>query len=584
MSKEDQLTRDVIKSKVKEAKKLQAFVVDIYCRVSTDDQEDNTSLEGQEAEARIYCKKNDWIVGEVHKEVFSGYKYRERKKLEVIRQRYRDGKIQGVVIRTLDRLSRSQSHIAILMEEMEHYNVTLYSIKEVIDETPMGKFARMVLAFVAEMEREKIMDRTNTGRINKALVGKVPTGKKPPYGWKWTYTDKGERDYIVLDEKQAAVLQRGGTEYADGDSMDCIVGRFNAEGIIGPGGGRWYPSPLFRLITDPRMTGKGAKIFDRTNKRAKSHLGVINLPDGTYPQILSEELHARILVRTTMNAAAATRRSSVPEQFLLRAGFARCKYCGNALQGYVHRKKKGNLYYYQCCTKGAECYHHTAQAVTLDAEVWALVSLAADHQHLIERSINLASKKDLVAMDLNAVDRSIATWRGKIKNYESDLDDPSLRGDTRASIRQLLNAAYEMVEKFETEQAKIITHSVDIEKQKAAYNNLLEWCKKTKDMREELTYLQKRDFLQLLGITVFVGSRPDRYHPLDWDAKLGLPELDAILHEAAKSELCNSASSRSAPLAQATPSRVTRQAEPPPTSIGSPSAKSVAGTTRTPVP
>ncbi|MEO9029004.1 MAG: hypothetical protein ABI413_09330 [Ktedonobacteraceae bacterium] len=42
--------------------------------------------------------------------------------------------------------------------------------------------------------------------------------------------------------------------------------------------------------------------------------------------------------------------------------------------------------------------------------------------------------------------------------------------------------------------------------------------------------------------------------------------------------------SRSGPLAQATPSRVTRQAEPPPTSIGSPSAKSVAGTTRTPVP
>jgi len=323
-----------------------SVVVDIYCRVSTDDQEDNTSLDTQEAEARQYCKERGFIVGEVHKEIYSGYKYRERKKLDYMRQRYSDGKIQGVVVRTLDRLSRSQSHIAILLEEMDYHSVTLYSVKEVIDETPMGKFARLILAFVAEMEREKIMDRTNTGRINKALEGKVPTGKKPPYGWKWTYTENGERDRIVLDEDQAKVLQRGANEYADGDSADRIIGRFNAEGIPGPGGGKWYPGPFFRLITDPRMTGKNAKIFDRTNKRAKNHLGEIDLPDGTYPQILSEELHARILTRAAMNAAAATRRSSAPEQFLLRGGFARCKYCGNAMQGYVHRKKKGDLYYY----------------------------------------------------------------------------------------------------------------------------------------------------------------------------------------------------------------------------------------------
>lgn len=79
-------------------------------------------------------------------------------KLDLMRQRYREGKIQGVVIRTLDRLSRSQVHNAILMEEMEHHKVALFCIKENIDDTPMGKFIRMVLAFVAEMEREKIMD------------------------------------------------------------------------------------------------------------------------------------------------------------------------------------------------------------------------------------------------------------------------------------------------------------------------------------------------------------------------------------------------------------------------------------------
>src|ERR1700694_1756803 len=190
------------------------IVVDIYCRVSTDPQEDNTSLDEQEAAGRAYCEEHGYIVGMVHRETFSGYQYRERKKLTLMRERYRDGKIQGAVIRTLDRLSRSQTHVAILMEEMEHYGITLHSVKEVIDDTPMGKFARMVLAFVAEMEREKIMDRTSTGRISKAEAGKVPVGNVP-YGRRWVLNEKGEHDNIELVEAEADVLRRCAQAYAD---------------------------------------------------------------------------------------------------------------------------------------------------------------------------------------------------------------------------------------------------------------------------------------------------------------------------------------------------------------------------------
>lgn len=155
---------------------MSAPIVDIYCRVSTDLQEDNTSLDEQEAEGRRYCKEHGLTVGLVHREIWTGYQYRERQKLGTMRERYREGKIQGVVIRTLDRLSRSQVHNAILMEEMEHHKVTLHCVKEKIDDTPMGKFTRMILSFVAEMEREKIMDRTMTGRISMAKQGTFKTG------------------------------------------------------------------------------------------------------------------------------------------------------------------------------------------------------------------------------------------------------------------------------------------------------------------------------------------------------------------------------------------------------------------------
>ena len=42
----------------------QPITVDIYCRVSTDPQEDNTSLDEQEAAGRAYCDDNGLYVGD----------------------------------------------------------------------------------------------------------------------------------------------------------------------------------------------------------------------------------------------------------------------------------------------------------------------------------------------------------------------------------------------------------------------------------------------------------------------------------------------------------------------------------------
>jgi site-specific DNA recombinase len=71
---------------------------------------------------------------------------------------YREGSIRGIVIYSLDRLSRSPVHLAILLQEMEQYHVTLYVAHEKFDETTMGKFLLMLLVFLADMEREKALD------------------------------------------------------------------------------------------------------------------------------------------------------------------------------------------------------------------------------------------------------------------------------------------------------------------------------------------------------------------------------------------------------------------------------------------
>ncbi len=513
-------------------------IVDIYCRVSTDDQEDNTSLEGQEADARAYCTEQGFIVGMVHKEVFTGFKYRERKKLSEMRERYREGKVQGVVVRTLDRLSRAQAHVSILLEEMDYHGVTLYSVKEVIDNTPMGKFSRMVLAHFAEMEREKILDRTTTGRVNKAKEGKIVSGRKLPYGWKWN--DEAAKDVVVLDEEKAAVLRQVAAEYANGATFHAISSRLNSEGIPPSEGKVWYPNALRRLLTDSRLTGKNLKIFDKgtRSKQVKEKLEPVDLPDGTYPAIISEELHRKILDRVALNVQFSQRNAKEAETFLLRAGFLRCAGCKRAM-GAVASNKREDGYewvqtYYKCANVHCPNAPFQISSKKFDATIWETVVQLADHVSLLEEAVELAMRNHTVEDDLRATEAALADWQAKVQNYEDDLQDSGLRGTTRASIRNLLNTACEKVEELENHRAELVVFSIDVQKERVEFEKIIAWCKKAQSDREELSYTQKRDFLHMLGVTV-MASRPPRNKAAApvWDIKVPLPAIQSIIYHGA---------------------------------------------------
>lgn len=138
-------------------------IVDIYCRVAVDEPdnfvESSNSLDAQEEACRQYCAENGLTIGMVYQEVFSGIQYRERPMLTKLRMRYRYGETLGVIVTTLNRLSRSQVHLAILMGEMEQYNVTFHTVKEKLDTTLTGKLIREVVALTAEVEREKALEQ-----------------------------------------------------------------------------------------------------------------------------------------------------------------------------------------------------------------------------------------------------------------------------------------------------------------------------------------------------------------------------------------------------------------------------------------
>ena len=143
----------------------------IYVRGSTDAQEkDGTSLETQQQACIDYCDTAGWHVVESVPDTLSGYDL-DRPGLERVRQLLREGAVDVVLAYALDRLSRNQNHIGILLDEVQRVGARLEFVAERFEDTATGRFILAARAFTAEIEREKIAERTMRGKVERARSG-----------------------------------------------------------------------------------------------------------------------------------------------------------------------------------------------------------------------------------------------------------------------------------------------------------------------------------------------------------------------------------------------------------------------------
>src|SRR5215203_2318732 len=93
--------------------------VAVYCRVSSAGQEDNSSLATQEASCRSYAVERGWEVVAVYRDVFTGAVVFERPGLTELRAAMRCDAFDLLLVHALDRLSRDQNHLGLVLTEAE---------------------------------------------------------------------------------------------------------------------------------------------------------------------------------------------------------------------------------------------------------------------------------------------------------------------------------------------------------------------------------------------------------------------------------------------------------------------------------
>lgn len=302
----------------------------LYCRVSTPGQEsEGTSLATQLDACRAYAGQQGYEVAGEYIEVHTGAQLWERPRLNDLRERIRRREVQVVIAYALDRLSRSQTHLGVLLDEADRYDVRFELVTESLEKSAVGTFLASARTFAAELEREKIAERTMRGKRAMLAAGKPMRGPAP-YGYAWN----AERRGWDVAEPAASVVRRIFAELAAGGSITALCRALSNEGVPTPRGGRqWWPSWVARLIRHPIYAGRPVAWRThqtKTQSIIRPESEWIDLPPEVAPALVSPEVWQRALARVAENRILATRNNSHPDRYLLR-GFVYCGLCGRRM-------------------------------------------------------------------------------------------------------------------------------------------------------------------------------------------------------------------------------------------------------------
>lgn len=514
----------------------------IYTRVSSDKQEeDGTSLDSQVENCQRLANSKQYTVVEVFREAYTGKVYRERKLLTKLRQMVRDGEIDVVIINTLDRLSRIQTHFAILVDEFSHYSVQLECVKEKLDDSPEGQFMRGAYAFMAEKERLKIIDRTQEGRMKRLEGGRLLPGARPRYGYRWA--DDEKRNLALDTKKSSVVSQIFDMCVTKRLTVDNIARSLSEKGILTATGKQfWDKSTVYRVLTDPIYMGEATalKYESKGSNGAEKHRikpveERMAMKDIAVPAIVTRDVWLLAQDILKINKVDSLRNNTNKSaNDLLRCGFVKCGYCKRTMSACGTGRDR----YYKCGYRyrgGHRCMESPTIGVhKIDEVVWTFVDKIVEDLTLVEKAIELAKQEWAFLPDLKGVEASIKSAQEEQDQIVEDLKQRDERGmlKQKGRARELLLEELSQIENYleelEIERQKIKQGQVEWVKMLEEIDKFVSWCLNTRETYAKATYEEKRRALCILGIVVYIYREDDMAHER-YDIKVWIPDLSDIV-------------------------------------------------------
>lgn len=184
----------------------------IYCRVSSTEQVDGTSLDSQQRICIEYASKLGIEVEAIFVEKGESAKTANRTEFQkaIALCCNKKNKIDYFIVYKVDRFARNQDDHAIVRANLKRYGTELRSATEPINETPTGRLMESVMAGFAEFDNSNRTERCKGGMVEKVKSGvwvwQAPLGYYRPY----------QGSNITPDTAVAPLIKMLFEEYAKG--------------------------------------------------------------------------------------------------------------------------------------------------------------------------------------------------------------------------------------------------------------------------------------------------------------------------------------------------------------------------------
>ena len=162
------------------------------------------------------------------------------------------GLVDVVVVYKIDRLSRSLTDFAKLVDVFEAHGVTFVSVTQAFNTTTsMGRLTLNILLSFAQFEREVIGERIRD-KVAASKARGMWMGGKVPLGY-----DVRERK-LVVNEAEAARVRRVFDLFAETGSGVETVRRLRAEGVTAKSGRSLNKGDIYKLLNSRTYVGEVA--------------------------------------------------------------------------------------------------------------------------------------------------------------------------------------------------------------------------------------------------------------------------------------------------------------------------------------
>lgn len=460
----------------------------IYVRVSTDDQAQKGYSLNEQREA---CRSRALELGadevlEFADEGVSGSLI-DRMGLNQLREHISAGRINLLVVRDPDRLSRRLSHQLLLTEEIERAGVSLQFLDFDWQDTPDGRLFYAIRGAIAEYEKEKIRERTSRGRLQKARQGGVPVGFHA-YG----YAYHRETGRVLVHPEESEVVRQVFNWFVDGDlGINGVAKRLNENRIPTRRGRLWHRQVIRQIIANPVYIGKW---------RYKEVIISV-------PSLVDESLWER--AQSKLKAARRLWAGKGRQRYLL-SGIIVCGVCGNTVNGvYANwwgtRERRYTCYKNSQGARGRGCRPQLLlTAESLEQTVWEQVKRWLDDPAMLVEEI----KKQLPTnerwvQELARAERNLA----EVKKGQESIIEALSSGlmELDENIRERLVKLKQRREKWESLRRETQLEMKRWEENKGMPQNLLATAEKALEEIDLIKFGEKRALVRALVEQVVVG-------------------------------------------------------------------------------